>query len=31
MHILGDHETLNLWKKFREMSIDNLKQVYQVN
>lgn len=29
--MLGDQQALDLWKKFREMSIDNLKQVYQVN
>lgn len=27
---LGDQEALDLWKTFRQMSIDNLKQVYQV-
>ncbi|CAF0991269.1 unnamed protein product [Rotaria sordida] len=26
----GDKEALNLWKKFRKMSIDNLKQMYQL-
>ncbi len=29
--VIGDKEALDLWKKFREMSIENLKQVYQVN
>lgn len=28
--ITGDQEALNLWKKFRELSIDNLKRIYQV-
>ncbi len=29
--VLGDREALDLWQKFRELSIENLKQVYQVD
>ena len=28
--VVGDAEALNLWKTFREMSINNLNQVYEV-
>jgi arginyl-tRNA synthetase len=30
LFIIGDEEALNLWQNFREMSIDNLNQVYKV-
>ena len=31
LRVLGDTKALELWNQFRDMSITNLKQVYQVN